>query len=189
MSDKYRIADNEKAYFLTMTVVNWIDVFTRKNHKLTIVDSLKYCQKHKGLEIYGWCLMSSHLHLIAKATGDNTLSDILRDFKKFTSKAIIKQIQEEPESRREWMLNQFEFAGKYLSNIENYKFWQDGNQAKEIYTPEFFWEKLNYIHMNPVEEMIVSRPEDYMFSSARNYAELDYLIEIVLESQKLITYK
>ena len=60
MSDKYRIADKEKAYFLTLTVVNWIDVFTRKNHKLSIVNSLKYCQKEKGLEIYGWCLMSSH---------------------------------------------------------------------------------------------------------------------------------
>ena len=101
MSDKYKIYNNDRAYFLTLTVVNWIDVFTRKNHKLTIVNSLKYCQKEKGLEIYGWCLMSNHLHLIVKAIGKYSLSEILRDFKKFTAKEIIKQIEEESESRRE----------------------------------------------------------------------------------------
>jgi REP element-mobilizing transposase RayT len=53
-----------------MTVVGWIDVFTRPNHKSVIVDSLKYCQWYKGLEIYGWCLMSNHMHMIAKAVGD-----------------------------------------------------------------------------------------------------------------------
>jgi len=189
MSDKYKIANPDGAYFLTLTIVGWLDVFTRKNHKLTIVNSLKYCQKEKGLEIYGWCLMSSHLHLIAKASGKYTLSEILRDFKKFTAKQIIKQVEEESESRREWILKQFEFAGKHLSRIEKYKFWQDSNHAIEIISKELFWEKLEYMHNNPVEEMIVTKPENYMFSSARNYAELDSLIEIVLETQKLITYK
>ena len=68
MSDKYKMHEQEKAYFLTLTVVGWIDVFTRKNHKFVIVNSLKYCQKHKGLEIYAWCLMPSHLHLIVRST-------------------------------------------------------------------------------------------------------------------------
>ena len=188
MSDKYKIRDKDRAYFLTLTVVGWIDVFTRKNHKLVIIDSLKYCQEHKGLEVYGWCLMSNHIHLIAKAVGEPNLSEILRDFKKFTSKAIVKQIQEEPESRREWMLNYFEEKGKDLKRIKNYKFWQDGNTAKEIYSNKFFWEKLNYIHQNPVKDMIVENAEDYLFSSARNYAELNSLIDIVLESVQQITY-
>jgi REP element-mobilizing transposase RayT len=74
----------DKAYFITMTTVGWIDIFTRKNHKLTIVDSLKYCQKEKGLEIFGWVLMHSHLHLICRAAEGYKLSDILRDFKKYT---------------------------------------------------------------------------------------------------------
>ena len=90
MSDKYKIHDIDKAYFVTLTVIGWIDVFTRSNHKLLIIDSLKYCQQNKGLVIFGWCLMSSHLHLIAWAEGQDTLSDILRDFKKYTSKAIVK---------------------------------------------------------------------------------------------------
>jgi putative transposase len=90
MSDKYKIWDNSKAYFITATVVGWIDVFTRKNHKMLIVDSLQYCQKNKGLEIYGYCLMSNHLHMIARAGGTNSISDVIRDFKKFTSRELIK---------------------------------------------------------------------------------------------------
>ena len=123
MSDKYKIRDIDKAYFVTLTIVGWIDVFTRVNHKLLIVNSLKYCQQNKGLVIFGWCLMPSHLHMIVRAEGLPTLSDILRDFKKFTSKAIVKQIEEEPESRREWMLELFFQAGKPLKKIKDYKFW------------------------------------------------------------------
>jgi putative transposase len=188
MSEKYKIHEEEKAYFLTMTVVNWIDVFTRKNHKLAIVDSLKYCQENKGLNIFGWCLMQSHLHLIASSSGKPTMSEILRDFKKFTSKKIVKQIIEEPESRRKWLLNDFEYAGRYLQRIENYKFWQDGSHAILIDSPEFFYQKLEYIHRNPVEELIVEYPEEYLFSSARNYADRPALLEIIKESPRLITY-
>ena len=119
MSDKYNIQENDKAYFVTITVINWIDVFTRKNHKLAIVNSLKYCQENKGLEIFAWCLMPSHLHMIVRSGGNEKLSDILRDFKKFTSRKIIEQIINEPESRRKWMLNQFKFAGKHIKAIKN----------------------------------------------------------------------
>ncbi len=101
MSDKYKMHEQGKAYFLTLTVVEWIDVFTRNNHKLAIVDSLRFCQKNKGLEIFAWCLMPSHLHMIARSNGKNELVSILRDFKKYTSRKIIDQIINEPESRRE----------------------------------------------------------------------------------------
>ena len=188
MSDKYKIREIDKAYFVTLTVVNWIDVFTRKNHKLLLINSLKYCQQNKGLVIFGWCLMPSHLHMIVRAEGQYTLSEILRDFKKYTSKAVVKQIEEEPESRREWMLEQFSKAGEHLKSIKDYKFWQDGNQAKEIYGNNFLEEKLDYIHNNAVEEMIVSKPEEYLFSSARNYAELDNVLDVCLISKRWKTY-
>jgi putative transposase len=188
MSDKYKIQDLDNAYFLTLTVVDWIDVFTRKNHKQLMIDALSYCQKNKGLVIFGYCLMPSHLHMIASAEGKYSLSDILRDLKKFTSKSIVKQIQEEGESRREWMLKHFAKAGEHLRSIKDYKFWQDGNQAKEIYSNQFLYEKLNYIHNNPVEEMIVARAEDYMFSSARNYASMDSVLDVCLITPELKTY-
>ena len=180
--------ENEKPYFVTLTVAGWIDVFSRINHKIAIINSLKYCQKNKGLEIFAWCLMSSHLHMILRSSVESELWEILRDFKKFTARKILNQIIEEPESRREWMLRYFEYSGKHLKRISKYKFWQDGNHAEIIYSPEFFYNKLNYIHKNPVNDMIVDKEEDYLFSSARNYADLDSLIDVIKESSQLITY-
>jgi len=168
----------DKAYFLTCTVVDWIDVFTRKNHKLLITDSLRYCQQHKGLEIYAWCLMPNHLHMIVNCDRGHKLSDTIRDFKKFTSKQLVKQIMQEPESRRSWMLNRFYYVGKYNKKIKDYKFWQDGNHAIEVYSPEVTWQKINYIHQNPVEEMFVEKAEDYLFSSARNYRGMKGILDV-----------
>ena len=91
-----------------MTVVNWIAVFTRKNHCDAIIESLKYCQKLKGLHIFAYCIMSNHIHMLVNTNEPFELKDVVRDFKKFTSKKILFQIQNEPESRREWMLKLFE---------------------------------------------------------------------------------
>ncbi len=188
MSENYKIREQDHAYFLTLTVVGWIDIFTRPNHKLLLVKSLKHCQQKKGLELYAYCFMPGHIHLIAKATGKETLSEILRDFKKYTSKKLIEQILEEPESRREWMLEYFGHEADKIKRNRYYKVWQDGNQPKEIFSNGFFYEKLNYIHQNPVEDLIVKKPEDYLFSSARNYAGLDAYLDIVLETQQQVTY-
>lgn len=195
MSDKYKIRDNEKAYlpaskpgFITMTTVGWVDVFTRKAQKLLIIDSLKYCQENKGLVIFAYCLMPNHLHVICKADDDYNLSDIIRDFKTFTSKNVIKKINDEPESRREWMLEHFSKVCNHLKGNQKFKVWQDGNQAKEIFSNKFLYEKLNYIHQNPVVDLIVEKPEDYLFSSARNYAGLDSQLNIELLDNRLVTY-
>lgn len=90
-------------YYLTLTVVvvEWADLFTHPAYKHTIIDSLNYCVANKGLKVYCWCLMPNHLHMIAEAPGENHLSDVLRDFKIFTSKALIDAIKKIPESRRE----------------------------------------------------------------------------------------
>ena len=178
MSDKYLTTNPEGIYYVTLTVVDWVDVFTRPVYKEILIDSLKYCQIEKGLIIYAWCLMSNHIHMIISAKQDNNVSDILRDFKKFTSKRIVKTIKKELESRKDWMLYRFEFAGKFLKRIKNYKFWQDGNHAKQCVTNSFIEEKLSYIHNNPVRAMIVSRPEDYLLSSAINYTGKTGLIDV-----------
>jgi len=180
MSDKYKIREQYAPYFITLTTVGWIDVFTRKELKLIIVDAIKHCQHHKGLIINAWCLMPSHLHMICSAGSGFILTDILRDFKKFTSKAIISEIQNIKESRREWMLRLFIDFCKHLKREQRYKVWQDGNHAKMIFTSGFFNQKLNYIHQNPVKDLIVKHPEDYLLSSARNYAGLDFLIDVVV---------
>jgi len=167
-------------YFLTITVVAWIDVFTRPVYKHLIVDSLNYCIANKGLKVYSWCLMSNHLHLVAGAPDEDMLSDILRDFKKFTSKALIEAIKATPESRRDWLLNLFRYEGKNNKKIKNYKVWQDGNDAKEIHMTAFLEEKIAYIHNNPVKAELVANPEEYLYSSARDYAGEKGLVNIEL---------
>ena len=171
---------DESPYFLTLTVVDWVDVFSRPKYKHIIVDSLNFCIEQKGLILYSWCLMTNHLHLIARANEGSNLSDIIRDFKKFTSKEIIAAIQDASESRRNWMLNRFEFAGRYNKKIKYYKFWQEGNRPKEIITGEFLQQKLDYIHQNPVVAEIVKKPEDYLYGSAGDYADMPGLVKIVL---------
>jgi REP element-mobilizing transposase RayT len=124
--------------------------------------------------------MSSHIHLLCKATNGFILSDVMRDFKKFTSKKIIQILIEEPESRREWMLGLFKKACAHLKREQEYKVWQDGYHAEIVETNWFIKQKINYIHNNPVKEKIVTLPEDYYFSSARNYASLDNDLEVII---------
>ena len=111
MSHAYQIHMKDAAYFLTMTAIEWIDILMRAEHKQIICDSLNFCVEHKGLEIYAYVIMSSHLHLIASAKNGN-LSDVIRDFKKFTSAMLIKEIIEGKESRRDWMLEIINEGGK-----------------------------------------------------------------------------
>jgi len=126
VSTKYKATEQDVAYFITITTVGWIDIFTRVRQKYVIINALKYCQKHKGLEIYAYCVMSSHIHLLCKASEGDLLSNVIRDFKTYTSKKIIETIIEYPESRREWMLDYFKKSCEHLKRKQNYKVWQNG---------------------------------------------------------------
>lgn len=169
MSEKYKFHDQHGVHFVTTTVVHWIDLFTRKGLKHVVLDSLRHCQKEKGLTIHAWCLMPSHLHMIVSSNKDE-LSSIMRDFKKFTSKRLIKEIGHINESRREWLLRAFTQSGRELKRISGYKVWQDGNLPKGIETNDFLEQKLDYIHFNPVAAEIVDEVENYLYGSARDYA-------------------
>ena len=109
MKEGYIIREQDKAHFITATVVDWIDVFTRQRYNDILINSLEYCIKNKGMILYGYVIMSNHVHLIIQSSGGK-LSDLIRDFKKFTAKNILESIQNEPESRREWMLERFKKA-------------------------------------------------------------------------------
>lgn len=168
-------------YFTTTTVVDWVDIFTRSRYKHIIIESLQYCQQNKGLLIYAWVLMSNHLHMIVSVEGENTMSDILRDFKKHTNKEIMRSLESDiQESRREWMLNRFEYAARNDKKIKNYHFWQDGNDMQPIYMYDYLVQKLNYIHQNPVIAEIVDKPEEYKYSSAIDYAGGKGLLNVII---------
>ena len=196
MSTKYKFQNPQGLYFVTLRVKHWVDVFTRREYKDIIVESLAYCQNNKGLEIFAWVLMSNHLHLIvacgertdyesARAeegrtdyisarAGENSLEDILRDFKKFTCKSIIKEIEDNPqESRKEWLLRCFK-------TTKGNSFWQDGNYPIELWTNAVIKEKLEYLHGNPVKSGIVNHAEDYLFSSAIDYSGGEGLLSVYL---------
>ncbi len=174
----YRIKEENELYYLTFSTVEWLDVFTKKSYKDVLVDSLAYCRKEKGLELFSWCLMSNHIHLVARAKEGFKMSGILRDFKKYTSKTILKKIQEEPESRRSWLLSVMRESAIKNSKVQAYQLWRNDNHPILLYTTEVIQQKVNYIHQNPVKAGIVGNVEDYLFSSARNYAALESVLEI-----------
>jgi len=119
MGTKYKFLNPSGIYFISFALVDWIDVFTRNKYKDIVVESLRYCCEKKGMVLFAWCIMTSHVHLIFGVKGDIKHSDLIRDFKKFTSKAIINAIiQNTQESRKEWMLEKFHKAGSSKSNTE-----------------------------------------------------------------------
>jgi REP element-mobilizing transposase RayT len=177
--DRYKITDQEAPYFVTFTIVNWIDIFSRKDYKLIIVDSLNYCIENKGLEVFAWVIMSNHLHLIIRAKEGFVLSQIILDFKKFTSKKIIHVIQEIGESRRDWLLDKFSFEARRTQRAKNYKVWKDDNHAILLNNAQMKRQRLDYIHDNPVRQLIVQYPHEYLFSSAKDYADEKGLVTIV----------
>lgn len=168
MGHKYAITDKEGVYFITFATVGWVDVFTRKSYRDVLIANLRYCQEHKGLFIYAWCIMSNHIHMVVEAKAHN-LSDILRDFKSYTAKLLLTTIQQPGESRKEWMLPLFRAAGEANPNNTTYQFWQQDNHYKEVYSKVFAFQKFDYIHNNPVEAGIVDKAEEYLYSSARDY--------------------
>jgi REP element-mobilizing transposase RayT len=188
----YRITDQFGLYFMTFTVVGWVDLFTRKECSQILIDSFSYCKENKGLKLYAYVFMGSHLHLLAAAAAGSTgLSSIVRDFKSFTSKKIIQWITDNPiESRREWLDLVFRYHGKYNANNQVYQVWQQHNKPMQCITPQFTLQKLDYIHFNPVNAGIVDNPEDYRYSSARNYCgRRDTLLEVeLLDFGPLIGY-
>jgi REP element-mobilizing transposase RayT len=176
MSRKYKFGEKTGDYFISFSTVYWIDVFTRDDYFGCITESLDYCRKNKGMEIYGYCIMPSHIHLIFRSSlGDP--SGLIRDFKGFTSRKLLKTIEENPqESRKEWMLWMFERAGKKNSNVKNKQFWQQNNHQIEIWSLKVFEQKLNYIHNNPIETGFVTDAIDWKYSSAKNYGNNDHTI-------------
>ena len=178
MTTGYHISDQNGVYFLTFQIVDWVDIFTRKIYKDIVIESFKFCIENKGLRLFSYVIMSNHIHLIACANEPFKLSDIIRDFKKYTAKSFLIEINSNTESRRDWMLKRFEFAAKSNSCSGDYHIWTNDNHAISLVSKKFYDQKLNYIHENPVRAGIVAKAEDYLYSSARNYCGLEGVLEV-----------
>ncbi len=170
MSRKYKFYNKSGLYFVSFATVYWIDVFMREEYFNIIKESLDHCRKQKGMEIYAYCIMTSHIHLIFRAKESNP-SDILRDFKTFTSKKLFNQIAENGhESKKEWMLWMMAKAGEKKSNVKRNQFWQQHNQPIELWSNAVIDQKLTYIHENPVVAGFVNEAHHWKYSSAIDYS-------------------
>ncbi|MDP4272610.1 MAG: transposase [Bacteroidota bacterium] len=180
MSRKYKFRNPEAVYFVSFATVNWIDVFTRREYKDIVVDSLNYCIREKGLIVYAWVIMSNHVHLVIEGR-EVALENVLRDMKKHTANEILDAIKKnQQESRREWMLWMFERAGKKNPNNSKYQFWQQHNQPIELTRHAYGIDAaIDYVHENPVKAGFVSQAESYPYSSAVDFAGGKGLVNIV----------
>lgn len=169
MSSGYKAIDNETTHFLTFTIVGWIDVFTRDIYKDIFVDSLQYCIENKGLVLHAWVIMTNHVHLIVSCKG-NKISDFVRDIKKFTCSMIINSIHNNRrESRKEWMINMFDYAGKVNNDNLYFQFWKQYYHPIELSSPRRCQIALDYLHNNPVKAGFVWEPWHYKYSSGIDY--------------------
>ncbi len=140
--------------------------------------SIDYCRREKGMEVYAYCFMPSHVHFVFRSTNDDP-SGLIRDFKGYTSRKIMQAIEENPkESRKEWLLWMFEKAGKKNVTVSKMQFWQQHNKPIELWTDKVILQKINYIHNNPVKSGFVTDPIDWKYSSARNYQDDHTVLEI-----------
>ena len=162
-------------YYVTTIVYNRLKIFTRASFVIPLIDSLNYYRYQHQCKILGYVIMPDHIHLMLFPIGESVLYEFMRDYKRFTAGRIVRQAK--LENIQEWV-DAFEAAGRETSRGEN-KVWQDSYWDKNIFSERFVRQKLNYIHRNPCRGGLVEKPEEYPYSSYRNYVANDHsLIEI-----------
>jgi len=172
MSNRYKITDPHGIHFITLTVVGWIDIFSRKKYRDMIIENLKYCQENKGLLVHAYVIMTNHIHLVVSSNEQSKLTDILRDFKSYTAKSILNDIPKNKlESRKGWLMYLFGYFAKKNRRDYEHQFWQSDNHPIELTSTKFIRQKIDYIHNNPVRAGWVSYPQHYIYNSASNYFE------------------
>ena len=153
-------------YFCTITVLDWLPVLLESRYIDPIIDSLTYCRQHKGLQLFACVIMPNHLHLIA-AAGEH-LHEVVRDFKRFTSRTIHDRLKPDDRSTvLHWPQHATQAARRERGE---FGLWDDGFHPQEVSSRPVFEQKLNYLHENPVRKGLVRRPEDWWYSSASWYA-------------------
>lgn len=178
MSRKYKFHNPEGIYFVSFATVYWIDVFVREQYFAAFVESLEFCRLNKGMELFAYCILPSHVHMIFRDKNNNP-GKLMKELKTFTSKKLQDLILNNiKESRKEWLLNMMEKAGTQNSNVKYRQFWQQHNQPAELWSNKFIEQKTKYIHNNPVKAGFVIEPQYWKYSSAANYCGEPGVIEI-----------
>ena len=178
MSRNYKFHNASGLYFVSFATVYWLDVFTRQLYFDVLVSNLSYCRIHKGMELYAYCIMPSHIHLVFRSSNEDP-AGLLRDFKSYSAKKMIESIENNPkESRKEYLLWFFKRAAKGNGKGNTYQFWQHHNKPIELWSSSVIKQKIDYIHKNPVESGFVTDAIHWKYSSARNYQDDHTVLEI-----------
>lgn len=169
MSRSFRVfTDANYAYFVTWTLVDWLHLFDKEPYRRIILDSLNYLRMEKNTQLNGFVVMSSHVHAVLWPDIGIHLSDVTRDFKRFTSREISNEAEQQNAVE---ILAVFEKARSKnrAQVVSKYQVWQEGSHPEAIFTETFARQKLDYIHMNPVKAGLVETPDQWVYSSARAY--------------------
>ncbi len=169
MTNSYRIfSDQHYAYFVTWTLVDWLPLFAEHCYRQIILDSLCYLRTHKKTQLNAFVVMATHVHAMLWPDAGVNLSDVTRDFKRFTSREISREAQRYGSSE---ILAAFEEARKEnrAQEVSSYQVWQEGSHPEAIFTEKFARQKIDYIHVNPIRAGLVTRADEWSYSSARAY--------------------
>ncbi|MET0394545.1 MAG: hypothetical protein ABW019_15475 [Chitinophagaceae bacterium] len=164
--------------FITLQTVDWVDLFIRPVYKQMIVHSLNHFIESKGLVVYAWCLMTHHLHLLAKSDNNNCIADLENEYRAFTTTKLLEAIDTEPAVRKEWMLSRFKNYSLFGFG-KKLQVWEGSNSSAfvSMKQPELIGH-IGYIHQNPLRDKIVDAPAEYLYSSARDYSGSRGLVQV-----------
>lgn len=159
--------DPHHLYFVTTSCVQRYHLLRRGVAKRLVVDTLD-CMRLRGrIKLYAFVVMPNHLHLIVQCRAEDPLADVIRDLKKHIADRLVRQY------RAEGNQTVLDFLASAVTRPEKQrrKVWEDGYNAKDVFSPEFLRQKMAYLHYNPCQPHwdLVACPEDYVWSSARFY--------------------
>lgn len=172
---RYKFYNNSHPYFLTMTTVDWLPVFTLREAAEQLLRSLSFIQKERAAALYAYVIMEHHLHCVVS---HKNLPKIIKEFKSFTARAVIDVLVQYGYSA--WLEKLHALKAPYKSQSK-YQLWQEGSHPQEILSEQMMLQKIEYIHNNPVKRGYIEFPREWRYSSARNYEGEAGLIPVMTD--------
>ncbi|OOE92450.1 MULTISPECIES: REP-associated tyrosine transposase [unclassified Salinivibrio] len=171
---RYKITEPHLPHFVTLTVLHWIPVFTRPDTVNILLDSLRFLNKD-GLKVYAWVVLENHCHLVLQS---KALDHDIARLKSWTARNLIQYLAERNVKQ---ILDQLAFYKKAHKGDRAYQFWQEGVHPELIQSDAMMWQKIDYIHQNPVKRGYVDEAAHWRYSSARDYMGTTGLLAVCRE--------
>ena len=168
---RFRFGDSEKPHFLTATVVEWLPVFARPEIVDIVVQSIRFAREQRGVRVFAYVIMEHHMHMVA---GAENLPELFQRFKSYTARQAIDTLTKMKHPAAERM----RWVKKSHKRETKSQFWQEGHRPRALECKEEMQRAVDYVHMNPVKRGYVDLPEQWRYSSARDYAGTPGLVEV-----------